>query len=316
MISRFQGFLAESKYTETIRRHGGLGRWLEERISDDPYLRQVTAPFLAGIDPTIRLANAIEMLSDFDRRQVFDAVTRRMERTNESSATQAQQEPQAQVQAQAQGGKNVFRSFLKCITSLGLSKVNKVSTPGFLIYYETHECAEDLVTQSVSRFRSLMSIYTPRPGSTVRMYFGVDQNLGFTYGVSDASGKTTLGGFPMTKGSLSWVQTLRSQTAAPLRADLFDMHWDDMLLLKKVFRFMSEYPIGEKGKMQPMFDGGTLCFSYYGVSKWDNGVMDAGEYSNIKSNLKTKLSSMQWHDRILVRVSADNFSLSICFRVK
>jgi hypothetical protein len=148
------------------------------------------------------------------------------------------------------------------------------------------------------------------------MYFGIDSSLALTYGVSDTSGSTVLGGFPLTKGGFAWIQTLRSVTSAQLKADLFDMHWDDMLLMKKVFRFMSEYPIGEKDKMQPLFDGGTLCFSYYGVSKWDNGVIDAGEYANIKNNIKTRLSSVPWHDRILVRVSANNFSLSICFRVK
>lgn len=308
MINTFSEFLVESKYTDAIRQHGSLGRWLEERISDDPYLRQVTSPFLTGIDPTIRLANAIDMLSDFDKQQVFDAVVRKMKKTNESS--------QSQAQAQAQGGKNVLKSFLKCITSLGLSKVNKVSKPGFIIYYETHECAEDLVTQSVSRFRSLMTIYTPRQGATVRMYFGIDSTLTLTYGVCDPSGQTVLGGFALTKGSFAWLQTLRSLTSAQLKADLFDLHWDDMLLFKKIFKFMSEYPLGDKDKMQPFFDGGTLCFSYYGVSKWDNGVIDAGEYANIKTNIKTRLSSVQWHDRILVRVSADNFSLSICFRVK
>lgn len=306
MIKKFSSLVREGRYDDDIRRHGGVGRWLEGRIEDDPYLKEVTAPFLRGIDPTIRLANAIDMLSDFDKRQVYDAVVRRMEATNES----------AQAQAQS-GGRNVFKSFLKCITSLGLSRVNKVARPGQLIYFETHECADDMVAQSLNRFRSLSAIHTARPsGSMVRMYFGIDGDLRLSYGISGPNGQSELGAFALGKGAFKWLQELASPSAAQLRSDLFPVHWDDMLLLRKVFKFMTEYPIGEKGKAQPLFEASTLCFSYYGVSKWDNGVIDAGEYANIKTNLKTRLTTMPWHDRILVRVSADSFNLSICFKVK
>ncbi len=307
MISNFGQFLIESKYSDAEREKGSIGRWLEERIVGDPYLRHVTAPFLSEIDPTIRLANAIDMLSDFDKRQVFNAVVRHRDgrKTNESA------EPQTPT-----GGKNVFKSFLKCITSLGLSNLNKLAKPGFLIYFETHECAEDLVMQSVARFRSLSSMYAAAKVGNVKLFYAIDSNLIFSYGISHSAGQFTLGAYTLNKSAFVWLQALSSPSSAQIRAELYKTGWESIVLFKKLMRFMQEYPLGEKGKSTSVLDAGTLCFSYHGVSKWDNGVMDQGEYSNIKSNLKTRLSSTPWHDRVLVRVSADNFSLHICFRVK
>jgi len=308
MITRFSDFVVESSYEQLSREHGTIGRWLEQKIEGDPYLREVTAPFLSGVDPTIRLANAIDMLSDFDKKQVFDAVVRRKGDVSESA--------QGEAQAQA-GGKNVFKSFLKCITSLGLSKVNKVPKSGYIIHYETHECADDLVRQSMDRFRSLSTIHGTQPsGRSVKLYLGIDSQLALSYGISGPDGQAAIGSFNLTKATFSWIQTLGSPSASSLRAELFDLHWDDMLLFKKVYKFMSEYPIGKKDSMAVSLDAGTLCFSYYGVSRWDDGVIDSGEYENLKTNLKTRLATVPWYDRILVRLSAQNFSLSICFRVK
>jgi hypothetical protein len=309
MITSFSDFLSESKYDEVAKSHGTIGRWIEKEIGDNPYLRQVTAPFLTGIDPTIRLANAIDMLNDFDKKQVFDTVVRAKSKTNESV--------REGIEPQLAGGKNVFKSFLKCITSLGLSSVKKVSTTGFLIRYETHECADDLVQQSMDRFRSLSTIHRTQPsGQNVRLFFGIDHQLILTYGITNPSGTSAVGSFAITKGVMSWIQSLQSKSVSSLKADLFDLHWDDLLLLKKIYKFMSEYPIGKKDSMQVLFDSGALCFSYYGVSRWDNGVIDPGEHENLKTNLKTRLSTVPWYDRILVKVSAQNFSISICFKLK
>jgi hypothetical protein len=98
--------------------------------------------------------------------------------------------------------------------------------------------------------------------------------------------------------------------------DIFELNWEDFQLLSKIHKFMLNYPLGDKTKLESIWSNYILTFSYYGVSKWDNGVMDMGEYENIKTNLKTRLSSESWSKRILLNVSADSFYLKISFKVK
>lgn len=304
MLTSYFSFMFESGYSECERRSGTIGRWLEERISGDPYLMQVTSPFLKGIDPTIRLANAIDMLSDFDKRQIYDAVVRHGRLRESVEAPEAQS-----------GGKNVFRSFLKCITSLGLSNMEKLPAQGYLLYYQTHEVQDDLAMQSIARFRSLSTLYPATAGgSAIRMYYGLDSGLAVRYGLVESGQLRELGSFRLTRGQYDWLQGISSPSIAQIKSQLFVVHHDDLLIFKKVHSFMSDYPLG-KGFLTTM-DNATMTLVYEGVGKWDNGVVDAGEFSNLKSNLKTALGSQSWHDRILISVRADDFRLSISFRVK
>jgi len=305
MLVSYPTFILESGYSECERRSGSIGRWIEEKISGNPELMQITSQFLGEIDPTIRLANAIDMLSDFDKRQVYKAVV-----SNGKVAESAVANAEAQT-----GGKNILRSFLKCITSLGLSRMEKLPAKDFLLYYQTHEVQDDVAMQSIARFRSLSTLYPATSGgAALRMYYGLDGGLTFRYGLVESGQLRELGSFALTRGRFDWLQDLSSPSIAHLKSQLFVVHHDDLVLFRKVFSFMSEYPLGKD--FLATMDNATLTFMYEGVGRWDNGVVDAGEFANIKSNLKTALGSHRWHDRILLSVRADNFRLSISFRSK
>lgn len=303
MIKSIETFLFESNYTKAVEEAGTIGRWVEKKISNNDYLKGVISPFLTSFSPDIRVANAVDKLSDFDKKQVFYLIAG--DNLNESNG-----------ESKASGGKWIFKSFLKALTSLNLDKMQKVANKDYLIYYETVDIQDDLLLKAFHRFKSLLHIYSTALNQQCRAFYGLDNNLNFVYGLSTVSNKVIIGNFKLTKGNFEWLKGMSSMSFSNFKKDILELNWEDLLLLKKISKFMLEYPLGDKTKFEPVFINGVFIFSYYGVSKWDNGVIDNSEFINIKTNLKTRLSSESWSSRVLIKLSADDFYLKVNFKLK
>lgn len=305
MIKKFGSYLLESSYADAVAEEGTFGRWVEKKVSNDDYLKSIISPFLVSFDPDIRIANAVEFLSDFDKKQIFKMLTSKSTRLTES------------IQGMV-AGKGVFVSFLKVITALDVGQPKKVPHKDYLIFYETNEVNDDLVIGLFGRFQSLKQIYSREvENQSVKLYYGLNANLDFVYGVSLVSGLFIMGTFKVTQSILTYLLGLSSPSFALCKMDLSSLNIEDLKLMKKIFFFMKGYPLGDAQKFEPIFSSGVLTFSYFGVSKWDNGVIDSMEYDNIKTNLKTRLSSESWSSRILLNVSAkDSFWLKINYKLK
>lgn len=306
MIYKYDLFILESNYNKCIEEAGTIGRWIENKVKDNDYLKSIISPFLVSTDPDIRTANAIEFLSDFDKKQIFNMVWNHINRKVESVQTEA-----------VQGGKMIFKSFLKSLNSVSNGKFNKVPNKNFIIFYETHSMNDDILLSAFNRFQSLLHLYSSTiSNQECKAYFGIDSNLNLVYGVVTVLGDTILGSFKINKSSLEWLKLLNSNRFADFKRDILEMNIEDIYLLQKILKFMQLYPLGDKKGFEPIFNNGIFSLSYYGVSKWDNGSIDSMEYENIKTNLKTKLSTESWSSRILLNLSAENFYLRISFKLK
>lgn len=303
MIKKIETFLFESNYSKAVEETGSIGRWVEDKVENNDYLKQIISPFLIEFSPDIRIANAVDMLSEFDKKQVFYLISN--SHTNESN-----------TESQSIGGKWIFKSFLKSLTSLNLDKMTKLPNKDYLIYYETVDVQDDLLLRAFHRFKSLLHIYSTALNQQCRAFYGLDNNLNFVYGLATVSNKIMIGNFKLNKSCFEWLKGLSSISFAGLKKDISELNWEDILLLKKISKFMLEYPLGDKNKLEPLFNNGILTFSYYGVSKWDNGIIDNSEFVNIKTNLKTRLSSESWSSRVLIKLSADDFYLKVNFKLK
>lgn len=305
MILKYNNFLFESTFQECCKEYGTFGRWVEKKIENNDDLRSIISQFLETKDADIRTANAVDLLDEFDQKQIYTIIESESNRKNES------------VSEERLGGKNIFKSFLKASYSLGIGELEKKSTSDYLIYYESNSVNDDILLQSFTRFRPLQILYNKTiENQECKVFFGVDLLSNFTYGVITVSGRAILGSFKFTKSSFDWIKSIGLSILAPFKMDVIELNWEDFSLLTKIAKFMKSYPLGDKNKFQLVWSQYILTFSYYGVSKWDNGVLDAGEYINIKTNLKTRLSSESWSKRVLVNVSADDFYLKISFKLK
>lgn len=305
MILKFNNFLFESTFQECCKEYGTFGRWVEKQIENNSDLTSIISQFLENKDADIRTANVIDLLSEFDQKQIYTTIKSQTKGLNEN------------LNEERIGGKNIFKSFLKASYSLGIGNLEKKSTAEYLVYYESNSVNDDILLQSFTRFRALQVLYNKTiENQECKLFFGIDLLSNFTYGVITISGRVILGSFKFNKSSFDWIKSIGLSILAPFKMDIIELNWEDFSLLNKIAKFMQAYPLGDKSKFNLIWSQYILTFSYYGVSKWDNGVLDAGEYMNIKSNLKTRLSSESWSKRVLVNVSADDFYLKISFKLK
>lgn len=220
------------------------------------------------------------------------------------------------------GGKNIFRSFLKMITAMGLKehKPDWEHTPkDFILYYlfEDVDCAK--LKLVLARFRSLSTFsdvieYTH---NSCYIYFGIKCDMTFEYGF-----KTDVlipaGRFPINKLNYGWMLLLDSPSAASLKKEIVELDPNTILFFGKIKKEMANYSPGYSEKKSiPVIKNAVISFGYYGVTgNWKNGSMNADEFNNIKSNIKLWLSKFRWSKRILISVTQSSFWIYFNFKIK
>lgn len=315
-VKKFIEFVKENLQNQSI------GEWIESVVKDDEYMLNLISQYTQEIEPSVRLANAIDILPEFEKNELYQKIKDHLDGIEQSQDIDViASVDSSEILENLQAGKNVFKSFLKLITALGLKEHqpdwNK--TPDvFLIYFLFENVDVEKFKLIAQRFKSIQMFvdsmdYT---SNVCDLYFGIKTDMTFEYGIkSDVF--IPIGNFKVNKSSYNWLMLLNSVSAAPLKRQLVDLDLDKILLFSKIKTSMQSYQPGySEKKSTPQMHGDVLTFGYYGVGKWDNGKLDVGEFENIKNNFKTWLSKFKWSEKILVSVTNNSFWVYFNFKLK
>jgi hypothetical protein len=316
-IKKYNQFIKENVSEKSV------GEWIESVAKDDDYLMNIISQYTQDIDPTVRLANAINVLNKSQQEELEKKVRDYIDGVDqpqdvEVSANVDSGELMESVQV---AGKNIFKSFLKVITALGLKEHtpdwNK--TPdSFLIYFLFENVDVAKLKMVLNRFKSLASYsesidYTQ---NLCHLYFGIKTDMTFEYGFK-TDVESPVGKFSLNKSNFNWILLLDSPSAAPLKRQMIDLDINKILLFSKIKIEMSKWNPGYSEKKSiPQITNDVMTFGYYGVGKWDNGKLDVGEFENIKNNFKIWLSKFKWSEKILVSVTNNSFWVYFNFKLK
>ena len=119
ILRKFSLFKENQKYNS-------IGEQIEDLVGDDEYLLMVVSNYLDNKDTDVRLANAVNTLDHFEANQLLDRVLKVKSKGEDIKDPEVlgyvkvTENMDADV---AVGGKNIFKSFLKLITSLGLKEI-------------------------------------------------------------------------------------------------------------------------------------------------------------------------------------------------
>jgi hypothetical protein len=320
MIKRYLDFIKENE-------DNSFGEWVESLIDDD-YIKNIVSRFIGEIDPTIRLANAINILDDNDKNDIKNQIKKYLDSGIEEKDPQVitsteTDELLEQVQDEISvAGKGIFNSFLKALTALGrketLSNPDKCPDD-FLIFYHYDNLISEEVKIIFSRFKSL-SRYLQMIDygkNEVDLYFGIKCNGQFQYGMSYDSNLSLIGEFKLSQSTIKWILSLQSKSAFSLKKDLVNLTYVDILTLGKIKMDMINFNPGyHEKKSFPTIKDRIISFAWYGVGKWDNGKLDGGELMNVKNNFNTWVMSKKWGTKILVSVNPQSFWLWIHIKLK
>jgi hypothetical protein len=319
MIKRYLQFIKEGQ----IEEFNSLGEWIESLYSDD-YIKNLVARYTKEIDPTVRLANAINILEDLDKKELKSQVEYYLKNGIEEKEPKflisTDLEPLTESEISV-AGKGIFTSFLKCLTSLGQKEKEpdwKMCPDNFLLFYYFPLLESNVVKQIFTRFKSLsyyLDLIDYQKNET-SLYFGIRCDGLFEYGLHYET-FTPIGQFKLSKSVMKWICQLESKSASSLKKQLVNLTYGDIITLGSIKNDMKIFTPGyHEKKITPCLNDRVISFGYYGCGKWDNGRLDEGELSNIKSNFSTFALSRKWGDKILISIKPESFWIKIHIKLK
>lgn len=316
------------KYNEFIKEgFNSLGEEIES-VYQDEYIKNIVNRYIDDIDPSIRIANAINLLDDKTQKEIKSQVDNYLQNGIEdkepkvvvSTETDTFLESMAQEEISV-AGKGVFNSFLKSLTALG-KKDNKanydICPDDFLIYYQFDNLSSEDVKIVFKRFKSLLR-YTSLidyDKSEISLYFGVKVNGYFEYGINYEN-KIPIGQFKLNKSTINWILRLESKSAHSLKKDLVNLSFKDIKILGKIKQEIKQYQPGYFEKKSPIYiNDRVISFGYYGVGNWNNGKLSDDDFNTIKAKFNDWVLSKKWSSVVLYSINPKSFWLNINLKLK
>lgn len=317
------------KYKDFIKENlNSLGEEIESIYHDD-YIKNIVNRYIEDIDPSIRIANAINLLDDRTQKeiksQVDDYLQNGIEEKEPTVITSTEtddllEESMAQEEISV-AGKGVFSSFLKSLTALG-KKDNKanfdICPDDFLIYYQLDNLLSEDVKTIFKRFKSLFRYINliDYGKNEVNLYFGIKTDGYFEYGISYES-RLPIGQFKLNKSTINWILRLESKSAESLKKDLVNLSFNDILILGKIKTDMIDYRPGYFESKSPVYiNDKVISFGYYGFGNWNNGKLSEEDLLKTKSDFSNWVIDKKWGTKVLVSINPKSFWLNIHLKLK
>jgi len=315
-IKRYIEFIKES--------NNSLGERVES-LYDDDYVKNIVNRFLTDIKSDIRLSNAINLLSDDEKREIskllddYQKIGIVEKEPNVSFSTDLETLTESEI---TPGGKGAFTSFLKVMTALGQKDiiVDFQNCPDdMLLYYQSTPIETGIVKSVMARYKSLSRFVedVDYRENEIHLYFGIRCTGELEYGSMADGQRSQFGNFKLSTSSMKWISSLESKSAFSLKKELVNLTTKDIQILGDVKSDMQSYNPGYKeDNMNPTLVDRIISFGLKGVGKWDNGVIDEGELQNIKSNFVNWVMGKKWGDKVLISLKASSYWLYIHIKLK
>ena len=316
MIKRYNDFIQESFSKEN---HHSLGEYIEQLAENDEFIQMIVGQMTGDIDVSIRMSNAINLLDDLQKVELLKRVENHLNGVEGKTHVAATVDAKTVEPIDEAYGKNVLNTFFKCLTALGFKEnspqTNEVPTE-FLMFFKLSGVDSSRIEGVFRRFKSLQSINVDYSHPTMGLYFGIKCDGLFEYGYYYDE-LIPIGQFKLTKSIYNQIKLSELKSASGLKKILVNLNFEDIVLMSKIKVEMDKFNPGYfEQKMVPQILERTMTFGYYGVGKWDNGQLDAGEFENVKNNLKAFLMKYKWSEKIMISVQPSKFWVYIQIKLK
>ena len=316
MIKRYNDFIQESFSKEN---HHSLGEYIEQLAENDEFIQMIVGQMTGDIDVSIRMSNAINLLDDLQKVELLKRVENHLNGVEGKTHVAATVDAKTVEPIDEAYGKNVLNTFFKCLTALGFKEnspqTNEVPTE-FLMFFKLSGVDSSRIEGVFRRFKSLQSINVDYSHPTMGLYFGIKCDGLFEYGYYYDE-LIPIGQFKLTKSIYNQIKLSELKSASGLKKILVNLNFEDIVLMSKIKVEMDKFSPGYfEQKMVPQILERTMTFGYYGVGKWDNGQLDAGEFENVKNNLKAFLMKYKWSEKIMISVQPSKFWVYIQIKLK
>jgi hypothetical protein len=313
MIKKYSEFISES-FDKDL--HGSIGEYIESLATEDDEIKNIVNQHIKESEPWIKISNAVNILPDLEQVNLLRRIEKHISGIQEDPIVTASTDINLLEESYGFG---IMNTFFKCLTALGFKDNGPTNeTPSeFLIFFKLSGVDSSKIEGVFKRFKSLQSISIDYSHPTMGLYFGIRNTGDFEYGYY-YDDLVPIGSFKLNKSSFNKLKLSELKSTSGLKKMLVNYRLEDIILLGKIKLEMDKFNPGYfEQKMNPaVYDNRVISFGFYGVGKWDNGVLDQGELMNIKSNIKVYLSKFKWSEKIQISIVPQNFWVYINIKLK
>ena len=313
MIKKYSQFISE---TFNVNQHHSLGEYIEELSKDDGFIQMLIGEYTKVVDPSISASNAINVLDDLQKVELLKRVELHLN-NNQGNVDVSTSTPVDLVEESY--GKGVLTTFMKCLTALGFKEntpESKEVPAEFLLFFKFSGVDPSKIQGVFKRFKSLSSIQIDFTQPQMGLYFGIKCDGNFEYGYYYDE-LIPIGQFKLNKSVFNSIKLSDLKATSGLKKALLNLNVEDVILMGKIKSEMDKFQPGYFEQKSPaVVCDRVITFGYYGVGKWDNGVLDEGELINIKNNLRTFLSKYRWSEKVMINVNPDRFWVYVNIKLK
>ena len=313
MIKNYNQFIKES-----FNGFRTMGEYIESLSKDNDYALNIISQYTQDIDPSVRIANAINLLPKSTQELILKLIID--EKTGNEEPKEADiiayTSANLNESVDSLAGKKIFQCFLKVITALGQKEIsyNSEKTPkDFVFHFETNLLPVEDVKSVMSRYQYFDSKineieYT---FNLCNLYYGIKNDKKFEYGIKTEDNFIIIGQFNLSKSILRYFLNLTSPSSKGLKKQIATLDINQLSLLGRIKQEMENFIPGPfEKKMKPNIIDNIISFGYYNLN------VDPNQLENLKNNLRSFLMQHKWSERIQFNVNLSDHWVFVNIKLK
>lgn len=313
-----------NKYTELEEKWGSLGEYVEnfqKELNDNTkeldFLR-VIGKYLES-KPDIRLANAVDSMNEYDQRLLVKEL--QDDFLNEGITAK---EFLKDIEDISLSGKGGFNSFIKVINALNLPEIKPDidnCPKDFSLIFSMESLNKERLLNIMKRFKSLSSairIIENIEDNIIGLYFGLkyeSKRFWIEYGLLADDKRYIVGEFKFGSPQFRKMMERKNKVLKSFQEEMKNIDLKDLKTLMNIKNDFTNFSPGYfDRKSNALIKDNVLIQGYYGIGKWDSGILSKESYTRLKDEFKEWVLSHKWKDKVLINIKPGKFW--VYFKIK
>lgn len=256
----------------------------------DFYIKHEEDLSFKGIDLDVNLYNAISILPKVDQQNLYKEITNI--KIDEETTISYNNELY---------DKTNLSTFLKCLNALNIpNDFNEYISDDKDVFlsYKIESVNKDRLIDIFERFPSMVKFNDKiKLGNKVDLYFNLKVNdivskFIIVYGMCVDGNNNDIAEFSFSKKEYDSFVVSNNKYIQKFMVKLKDFNHKSALLLMKLKLKIGVYSPSYYMKKKPIYiNDNTIIMSFYGIGKWDSGVMLTEDYNTLKNEFKSWVKS-------------------------
>jgi len=303
-LYNFQNWISESKDIN-------FSLWLSGLTKKDPSLFDIVDEYIGDKDPTIDLENLLDTLDPGQKKELRSRVEAKISSDSQKAVTTSIQSIDPPRQ------KTLFKLLIKTLSFLDDVVVEKVPKGDWLIYFTTKKIWREKLANLSTRITSINGYIEKIPGDQkwVKAFWGVKNDGLFCYGFYTKEEFYPIQEVKFNSNFCRYISGLGSRLLWEIKRDFMEVTPDKLSLLMKIKSSVDGFDFPSSDKFS-LYAKHLLHFGWYGLGIWDGQKIDPSSFAKIKEEIKERLKSYRWSDKIKISLVANEFWIHLYIQIK